>query len=208
MHHTRYSSSDEFIPYCLIKYRGNFRSISRKTDFKWAAPTPTTSQSRLHASSLEVHLAYFPLELYGIFCILTHPNDPYLVAEGWVQFLDYATYTSGRYGQCCTALLGFFPCGLHFIYNSLHEKTKSCNLNPEFCRLHWEFSFCSEAWHILRFGVSREKLCPSTMYPGHPTLSKSLYCAITYMNTLKEEMTWVEQVQTGRQVHGVTSQTM
>ena len=79
------------------------------------------------------HIKGWELLLYSI---TTH----IWVAGCSVQFSNDAAYASANYGHSCTALLGFFSWVLLIFYKHLPEKNISCNLNPEFCRLHREFN--------------------------------------------------------------------
>jgi hypothetical protein len=60
----------------------------------------------------------------------------------WVNFKDGAAHLLVSYDLSCATLLRFFHWGLLiFLNKGLCEiKIKSCDLNLEFCRLHWKFN--------------------------------------------------------------------
>lgn len=57
VHHTRFSSG-AFLPFCLIKYGGNFRCISRKTYINWAAFPPLPSHHYTHQDKKYIWLIF------------------------------------------------------------------------------------------------------------------------------------------------------
>jgi hypothetical protein len=60
------------------------------------------------------------------------------VAGCWVQFPYGAAYVLVSYGLSCAALLRFFLLVLLIFKIKVYiKRIKLCDLNLEFCRLHW-----------------------------------------------------------------------
>jgi hypothetical protein len=72
------------------------------------------------------------------------------VAGCWAHFAKNAVQVSANDGHYYAVVFGIFSfCFSYFVYKSLHENIKSCNLNPEFCGMNRESN--SGAQYLRRY---------------------------------------------------------